>query len=71
MKMEMNVGYLKEVIKDLPDEMPVFVGCQGYTNYNFEDDVPCVDTDTFAIVHEGKLFITDECAVETADGTTI
>ena len=71
LKMEMNVGYLKNVIKDLPDDMPVFVCCQGYTNFDFKAGEPCENTDTFAIVHEDKLFITDNCAVETADGTII
>ena len=61
--MEMNVGSLKNILKDLPDEMPVFVACQGYCNYDFENNKPVDDTDTFAIVHDGKLFITDECAV--------
>lgn len=71
LKMETNVGYLKKVIKDLPDDMPVFVGCQGYTNYDFRAGKPYKDTDTFAIVHDDKLFITDECAVEAENGKTI
>ena len=62
--MEMNVGYLKDVIKDLPDDMPVFVACQGYCNYNFDSKQPFEGTDTFGIVHDGKLFITDDCFVE-------
>ena len=69
--MTMDVKLLKILIELLPDDMPVFVGCQGYTNYDFKKEAPCEDTDTYAIVHEGKLFITDECAVETADGKTI
>lgn len=69
--MEMNVGLLKELIKDLPDEMLVFVGCQGYTNFDFKRNEPWEDTDTFAIVHDGKLFITDDCVVEDADGNEI
>lgn len=68
-KMEMNVGYLKDVIKDLPDDMPVFVACQGECNYDFYRKQPCKETDTFGIVYDGKLFITDECAVETGNGT--
>lgn len=70
-KMEMNVGLLKEVIKNIPDDMPVFVGCQGYTNYNFKEQKLWDDTDTFAIVHDGKLFITDECAIEDENGKEI
>lgn len=67
--MEMNVGKLKEIIKNLPNDMPVFVACQGYCNYDFDREHPCEDTDTFGIVHDGKLFITDDCAVETGNGT--
>ena len=69
--MEMNVGMLKEIIANLPDDMPVFVGCEGYCNYNFKEGKPWDDTDTFAIVHDGKLFITDPCAIEDGDGNTI
>ena len=67
--MEMNVGYLKDLIKDLPDDMPVFVACEGYCNYDFEHKQPRELTDTFGIVYHGKLFITDECAVETGNET--
>lgn len=66
-----NVGYLKEQIKDLPDDMPVFVGCQGYTNYDFKNQKPFNDTDTFVIPYKGKLFITDAVCIETEDGNTI
>lgn len=69
--MEMNVGRLKEVIKDLPDDMLVFVGCEGYCNYDFEEGQPYSDTDTFGIVYDGKLFITDACAIETESGEII
>lgn len=69
---EMNVGLLKDVIKDLPDDMPVFVACQGYTNYDFKDETFEEYEDTFGIVHDGKLFITDSCALEINDeGDTI
>ena len=64
----MNVGKLKEIIKDLSDDMPVFVACQGECNYDFYRKQPCKETDTFGIVYDGKLFITDECAVETGNG---
>lgn len=70
-KIEMNVGYLKDVIKDLPDDMPVFVACQGECNYNFDRKQPFDGTDTFGIVHDGKLFITDDCAVEIGDERTL
>lgn len=56
LKMEMNVGKLKQELADLPDDMPVYVACEGTTNYHKRD------TDTFAIVSNGKLIISDECA---------
>ena len=68
---EMNVGKLKEIIKDLPDDMPVFVACQGFCNYNFDRKQPFEDTDTFGIVYDGKLFITDDCAVDIGNGKTL
>ena len=70
-KMEMNVGYLKDVIKDLPDDIPVFVACQGYCNYDFYRKQPFDGTDTFGIVHDGKLFITDDCSVDIGGGRTL
>lgn len=66
-----NVGYLKELIKDLPDDMEIFVGCQGYSNFDFCKNKSWANSDTFAIVHDGKLFITDECAIEDGEGNTI
>lgn len=69
--MEMNVGMLKELIKDLQNDTQVFVACEGYCNYDFKSQKPLENTDTFAIVHDGKLFITDNCAVKIdADGNT-
>lgn len=53
----MNVGYLKELIKDLPDDMEIFVGCQGYSNFDFCKNKSWADSDTFAIVHDGKLLL--------------
>lgn len=67
----MDVGYLKELIENLPNDMEVFVSCQGYSNYDFCKNEPWADSDTFAIVHNGKLFIADECAVEDGEGNTI
>lgn len=66
---EMNVGYLRDLIKDLPDDMPVFVACHEECNYDFYRKQPCKETNTFGIVYDGKLFITDDCAVETGNGT--
>lgn len=65
--MEMNAGLLKNIIKDLPDTMQVFVACEGFCNYDFENNRPNENTDTFAVVHDGKLFITDQCAVQIDD----
>lgn len=70
-KMEMNVGFLKRVIADLPDDMPVFVACQGYCNYDFRNKKPFEDTDTFGVVHDEKLFITDECNVDVGNGESL
>lgn len=69
--MEMSVGKLKAILKDIPDDMPVFVACEGYCNYDFDRKQPCDDTDTFGIVHDGKLFITDDCAVDIGNGETL
>ena len=33
-RMKMTVGKLREEIKNLPDNMPVFVGCEGYTKFD-------------------------------------
>lgn len=68
---EMNVGYLKNLIKDLPNDMPVFVACRGECNYDFDREQPYEGTDTFGIVHDGKLFITDDCAVDIGNGETL
>ena len=68
---EMNVRKLKDIIKNLPDDMPVFVACSGRCNYNFDRKQPFEDTDTFGIVHDGKLFITDDCAVDIGNGKTL
>lgn len=71
LKMEMNVGKLKDIIKNLPDDMPVFVACQGRCNYDFKHIHPIENTDTFGIVHDGKLFITDDCSVDIGNGETL
>lgn len=65
---EMNVGYLKECIKNLPDDMPVYVACRGMSNYNFTKNRAKHKTDTFAVIYENKiLIITDEYSVEEGD----
>lgn len=69
--MEMNVGKLREELKNLPDEMPVFVACEGYCNFDFAAGTAKQGTDTFAIVHDGKLVLTDENAVDDDSGHTI
>ena len=48
----------------MQNDMPVFVACQGYCNYDFIKQKPLEDTDTFAIVCDGKLIISDPYAVE-------
>ena len=69
--MGMTVGYLKEIINNLPNDMEIFVGCQGYSNFDFCKNNRWADSDTFAIVHKEKLFITDECAIEDGEGNVI
>lgn len=70
--MEMNVGMLKDIIKDIPDDTQIFVACEGYCNYDFKNNKPWKDTDTFAIMHDGKLFMTDNCVVEIdGEGNTL
>lgn len=71
LRMEMNVGKLKQELEDLPDDMPVFVACEGYSNYDFGQKKPFDGEDTFAIIYEGKVFITDTYDVDVGDGTTI
>jgi len=68
LKMEMNVGKLKQELADLPDDMPVYVSCEGYCNYNKIKRTG--GTDTYAIVKNDKLFITDEVTVE-VDGENL
>ena len=60
----MNVGKLKQELANLPDDMPVYVSCEGYTNYHKSD------TNTFVVVNNRKLIICDECTVE-IDGVYI
>ena len=50
----MTVEYLRNVIKNLPDEIPVYVACNGLCNYNFKEKRPREKTDTFAIVWQEK-----------------
>lgn len=68
---KMNVRYLKAMIADLPDDMPVFVACQGFCNYDFNRKQPCKETYTLGIVYDGKLIITDDCAVDIGNGETL
>ncbi len=68
----MTVEYLRNVIKNLPDEIPVYVACNGLCNYNFKEKRPREKTDTFAIVWQEKmLVITDECSVDVGNGESI
>lgn len=67
----MKVIDLKRSIDRLPDDMEVFVGCQGYSNYDFRNGRRYEDGDTLTTVHKGRLFILDECALEDENGVTI
>lgn len=68
---EMTVGLLKEVIKDLPDDMEVFVGCEGCCNYDFKMGKEFDGTNTFSIVYDNKLFIVDNVAIDVGNGDSI
>lgn len=59
-KMEMNVGYLKSLLNDCPDDLPVFVACNGNSNFLFNSNKPRSGTDTFVICDGEKVIITDE-----------
>ena len=67
----MNIAGLKKVIENLPNDMEVFVGCQGYTNFDFIGGRPYEDSETQSIIHENKLFLTDYCAIDDGTGNTI
>lgn len=69
--MEMNVGLLKSLLDKLPDDTPVFVACNGECNYDFKEGKAREGTDTFAVSHDGKVFITDECSVLDGNGNSI
>jgi len=60
---EFNIGQLKKFLRecDLSDDTPVFVSCQGYTNYDFSAQKLYQDSTTLIVVREGKLFFTDNC----------
>ena len=60
----MKVADLKRFIECLPDDMDIFVGCQGYSNYNFEEDKPYEDSETMIIFSNGSLFLTDSCMID-------
>lgn len=67
----MKVTDLKKIIKSLPNDMEVFVGCEGYSNFDFENNKCYEGGKTIITIYDGKLFITDECAIETNDGSTL
>lgn len=59
---KMTAGVIKQLLQDIPNETPIFVACQGYCNYDFKENHRTADT--HVIVRDGKIFITDECAVD-------
>lgn len=60
----MKVNELKELLENLPNDMEIFVGCQGYSNYDFRNSKQFDDEDTIVKVVNGKLFIADSCYLE-------
>lgn len=58
-----TVGELREFIKDMSDDTQVFVCCEGYSNYDFQNERMYQDSDTNVSIYNGKLFIADSCAI--------
>jgi len=67
----MQAGDLKEILDAVPDDAKVFVACEGYCNYDFKNAAAKEGTETFAIMRDGNLFITDACAVDDEAGGTL
>lgn len=63
-----TIGDLRRMLDGIPDDIPVFVGCQGYTNYDSDSNMAYPDSETNVVIDNEKMFIKDECAVETAAG---
>ena len=63
-KREMTVKDLKQILNGLPDNMEVFVACEGYSNWNFKENRPWNEDPTLHEVRDGKLFICDSCAYD-------
>lgn len=59
-----TVKDLKKVLKNLPEDMEVFVACEGYSNWNFKENRPWNDDPTLYEIRDGKLFICDTCAYD-------
>ena len=59
-----TVKDLKKVLENLPEDMEVFVACEGYSNWNFKEDRPWNDDPTLYEIIDGKLFICDSCAYD-------
>lgn len=64
----MKVSELKALLENLPNNMDIYVGCQGYSNYDFKHsnlwNNVNNECDTRVRQINGKLFITDSCALE-------
>ena len=41
--------------------LPVYVCCQGYSNYNFKEGKRWEDSPTYLILNDDKIFIADSC----------
>lgn len=59
---ELTVEQLKRVLDGVQDDVKVYVGCKGYTNYT--DERPS----TYVTVNDKGLFISDEHAVDLGNG---
>lgn len=61
----MKVCELIEQLKKLPEDANVYVSCQGWNNYDPEENSGYWDGDeTQVVVVDGKAFVADSCYIE-------
>lgn len=64
----MKVRELIEQLMKLPEDANVYVACQGYDNYDPEENSGYWDGDeTQVVVVDGKVFVADSCHIEWED----
>lgn len=62
----MTVETLKRLLDYLPDDAQIVIGCEGYSNYNFEEDRYWDGEDSKLSIHnkQGKYIIEERNAEE-------